>query len=103
LQTPEQIAQPLTLFTAATHYLSLGWSVIPLRSDHDPARPKAASVSWERFQTHLASEQAVKGWFGTTQYAALGIVTGLVSGLWVALLTLRSLPLAIQKAVKAAS
>ncbi len=67
-----------TLLTAAEAYTALGWSVIPLLGDLDPARPKVPSVPWSEFQRRHASLEEQCQW---SQMGGLGIVTGQVSGL----------------------
>lgn len=60
----------------ALRYLSLGWSVIPLRP-----KDKRPLVRWQQYQHRLASEQEVRGWFDIWPSANVGVVTGAVSGI----------------------
>ena len=59
----------------ALHYLSLGFSVIPLRPN-----AKEPLISWQEFQSRRASESELREWFQKWPNANLGIVTGLISG-----------------------
>jgi hypothetical protein len=61
---------------AALQYLRFGWSVIPMRQ-----RGKRPAISWLTFQTTLADEEEVRGWFRRWPEANLGVVTGAISGL----------------------
>lgn len=64
------------ILISALNYLSLGWSVIPLRP-----RSKEPLTKWTEFQTRKASVQEVIGWFEREPGANVGIVTGQISGL----------------------
>ncbi len=71
-----------TLLTYAESYYYLGYSVIPLLGDFDPARPKVAARSWTVYQQRLATLNEFNGWFSPHGgAAALGIVTGRISRL----------------------
>ena len=70
-----------TLLTAAEAYSCLGWSLIPLLGDTDPARPKVPSIPWAGFQHDRASLNDYKQWFGEHEFGGLGIVTGRISQL----------------------
>jgi hypothetical protein len=61
---------------AATRYLTLGWSVLPLR-----ARDKRPLISWTHLQTQRASENDIAEWFRRWPDANIGIVTGEISNL----------------------
>ena len=72
----------------AMRYLSMGWSIIPLRiSDKMPA------IQWKEFQERQPTEEEVGHWFehgvpdghgGSTKAFGLAVVTGHLSGLIVA-------------------
>ncbi len=71
-----------TLLNAAEAYYYLGYSVIPLLGDVDPARPKVAARSWSVYQQRLATFNEFHNWFSPQSgAAALGIVTGRISRL----------------------
>ena len=71
-----------TLLNAAEAYYYLGYSVIPLLGDVDPARPKVAARSWSVYQQRLANLNEFQNWFSPEGgAAALGIVTGRISRL----------------------
>ena len=72
-----------TLSTTAETYLSLRYSVIPLRGDLDTAQPKAAAVPWKVYQSRRATLRDLHNWFIDQQFPALGIVTGRISRLMV--------------------
>lgn len=69
------------LINAAGHYLARGWSVLPLRGDADPRRPKAPAMAWQGLQQRHAVADELAGWFESGKAAALGIVCGRVSRL----------------------
>lgn len=60
----------------AVHYLSLGWSVIPVEP-----RGKRPVLKWEPYQRRKPSLAEVREWLTRWPEANLGIVTGAVSGL----------------------
>ncbi len=71
-----------TILTAAEAYFHLGYAVIPLLGDFDPARPKVAARSWSVYQQRAATLDEIYSWFTAEGEAgALGIVTGRVSRL----------------------
>ena len=72
---------PSRLIDAAGHYLARGWSVLPLRGDADPRRPKAPAMAWQALQERHAAVDDLPGWFESGKAAALGIVCGRVSRL----------------------
>ncbi|NJL55576.1 bifunctional DNA primase/polymerase [bacterium] len=62
--------------------MSLGWSVIPLFGDANPARGKAPALSsWKAYQSRLATRQELLLWSQSGEAQALGIVLGAVSGM----------------------
>jgi len=61
---------------AALYYLSIGWSVVPLRP-----REKRPLIPWQPYQQKRPSRRQVATWFRDNPGANLGIVTGAVSGL----------------------
>ncbi len=69
------------LLTAAEAYFYLGYSVIPLLGDRDPARPKVPAIPWAGYQQYHATLQEQEQWFTQERFAGLGVVTGRVSGL----------------------
>ena len=72
---------PSRLIDAAGQYLARGWSVLPLRGDADPRRPKAPAMAWQRLQQRPPAADDLPGWFESGKAAALGIVCGRVSRL----------------------
>lgn len=60
---------------AAKRYLSLGWSVIPLKPNS-----KEPLIPWQEFQKRLPTEQELMKWF-QEEKNNIGIVTGEISGL----------------------
>ena len=60
----------------ALKYLSLGYSVIPLRPGS-----KEPLISWKEYQSRKASEAEVREWFQKWPNANIGITTGNLSGL----------------------
>lgn len=70
-----------SLYHAAEAYHTLGYSVIPLRGDLNPDRPKVAAVEWGGYQRRRATPAELKSWFVEKAYRAIGIVTGHISGL----------------------
>ena len=69
------------LLESAVKYHNLGWAVIPIRGDSDPKNPKAAAVSWARFQQQRPTVTEIESWFGDEQFGGIGIVCGPISGL----------------------
>ena len=61
---------------AALHYLSYGWSVIPLQPGE-----KRPMVQWEVYQKKCPSRDQVQKWFDEYPDANVGVVTGEISGL----------------------
>jgi hypothetical protein len=70
-----------TLFSAAESYLTLGYSVIPLYGDADPARPKVPALSWAAYQKARPSLDQCRSWFLDDEFLGIGIVTGIISRL----------------------
>lgn len=68
---------PITLARAASEYLALGWSLIPLFGKM-PALP-----SWKEYQQRLPSSQELATWFSDVGRppSGLGVVTGRLSRL----------------------
>lgn len=60
----------------ALNYLSLGWSVIPLKP-----KSKEPLIKWQEFQKHHASASEVREWLTKWPSLNLGIVTGSISNL----------------------
>jgi hypothetical protein len=69
------------LFGAAESYYFLGYSVIPVYGDCDPARAKVAAVNWQPFQHRRATPAHFKHWFQEQAFGGLAILTGAISGL----------------------
>jgi len=65
------------LQAALVYARDYGWSVIPMGGDKKPL------VGWKRYQTEIADEQTIRGWYRDNPTAGVGVVTGRVSGLWV--------------------
>jgi hypothetical protein len=75
----DQLAKAMTDLQprdAALRYLSLGWSVIPLRP-----KEKLPLVKWEIYQSKHPSIDQVENWFNEHPDANVGVVTGAISGL----------------------
>ncbi|MEO8613312.1 MAG: bifunctional DNA primase/polymerase, partial [Chloroflexota bacterium] len=70
-----------TLFTAAEAYLSLGYSVIPIWGEADPARPKVAVVEWAIFQQRRPTPSEIRQWFSDNPFGGIAIITGRISSL----------------------
>jgi hypothetical protein len=70
-----------TLRDAAILYAGMGYSVLPLLGDADPARPKAPTVEWGVYQRRRAAAGELARWFEEERAGALGIVCGHLSGL----------------------
>ncbi len=82
----------------ALHYLSLGFSVIPLCRAVTPTtcdtpwgahlKPhkvgKTPKIKWEEFQSRKATKEEVEGWLSKWPSMNLGVVTGAISGLAIA-------------------
>ena len=64
-----------TILEWALYYLSLGWSIIPIR-----AGTKKAAVKWEQYQKTPPDEKQLRKWFGSGNYHSLAVVCGAVSG-----------------------
>lgn len=60
----------------ALYYLSLGWSVIPLRP-----QDKRPALRWRAYQERFADIAELQEWFRRWPNANIGIVTGTLSGL----------------------
>jgi hypothetical protein len=65
------------VLTVALRYLRTGLSVIPIRRDGSKA---PAVKTWKEYQTHLASDAEVRGWFGVADPPGIGVLGGAVSG-----------------------
>lgn len=66
------------LLDAALYYADhFGYSVIPVKEDGS----KKPYVKWERYQTEKASPETIKMWWQSFPNAAIGIVTGKISGI----------------------
>lgn len=61
---------------SALAYRERGWSPVPI-----PHRGKRPIIQWKIFQTKIASEGEIRGWWESTPTYGVGIVTGRVSGL----------------------
>jgi hypothetical protein len=68
-------------YSVAVQLRRRGWSVIPLRGDSDPARPKAAALRWSQFQRRLPTDAEITNWFAGQPDRALAVVCGSVSRL----------------------
>ncbi len=77
---------------AALHYLSLGWSAIPLCTpDHVgmgkkhgktcTSPGKAPVIDWKQFQSRLATEEEIRSWWKRNPLCNVGVILGDVSGL----------------------
>ncbi len=63
------------MLTEALKYLSLGWSLIPLKP-----KSKEPLIKWQEFQSRRATEQEVREWHTKWPLMNLGAVTGSISG-----------------------
>lgn len=66
-----------TVGTLAKEYVSLGWSVLPVRPDEK--RPYM--TNWLQYNHERATAQQVDSWFANLSGAGVGAVTGKVSGM----------------------
>lgn len=73
-----QPTAPRTMLDYARAYAARGWSVVPVRPGE-----KIPAVPWAQFQHRRASDQELCDWFGDGRMG-IGIVTGVISGLFVA-------------------
>ena len=69
----------------ALKYLSIGWSVIPIRHPYNPpkGRPddtKVPHVKWKPYQTKLPTPTELKDWWEKWPNAQIGVITGKLSG-----------------------
>lgn len=64
----------MTLLEAATIYLKLKFSVIPLNG-------KEPLIPWIKYQTEMPTEEEVKYWFTELKPTGIGIVTGRISNI----------------------
>ncbi|HKK14739.1 MAG TPA: bifunctional DNA primase/polymerase [Gammaproteobacteria bacterium] len=69
-------SSPKTCAQAARTYLERGWSVVPVRPGG-----KRPLLPWEAYQHRLAAPEEAAAWFRRWPDAAVGVVTGAVSGL----------------------
>ncbi|WP_449246294.1 bifunctional DNA primase/polymerase [Desulfarculus baarsii] len=65
---------------AALELLDRGLSVIPIK----PGQKRPQLASWKEFQTRVATAEEAEAWFERWPQANLALITGGVSGLWVA-------------------
>ncbi len=64
----------------ALYYESLGLSIVPVMRGG-----KAPGIEWKPFQSRRATREELEAWFtGLYRGCGLGVVTGAISGLWVA-------------------
>ena len=78
-----------TLAIAAQHFISLGWSIIPLQGDMDSSRSKSPALPrWKQYQRTQVDQFTRETWFGSVDAPqqsspqhAIGVVLGRVSGL----------------------
>lgn len=67
---------------SARFFLTLGWSIIPLFGDANPARAKSPALSsWKPYQSRFATDQELLDWSQSGMAQASGIVLGALSGL----------------------
>ncbi len=71
------------LFEAASLYLAMGRSVIPLYGDLDPLRAKVPTLEWQPFQRRKATQADVERWCSQGRCGGIAIVTGRISGVHV--------------------
>lgn len=64
------------MLNEALHYLTLGMSVIPLKS-----HSKEPLINWKEFQSRKASESEILAWYAQWPEMNTGVVTGNVSGI----------------------
>ncbi len=63
------------LLTAALKYRSMGFSVIPTGPDKKPL------LQWKEYQSKIADESTIRGWWTNWPKANVAIVTGKISGI----------------------
>jgi hypothetical protein len=69
--------QATAIEKAAHEYLDLGFSVMPIGDDKRPIE------KWERLQESRVTHERITHWWDRYPHANVGIITGLVSGLFV--------------------
>ncbi|HPA14154.1 MAG TPA: bifunctional DNA primase/polymerase [Desulfobacterales bacterium] len=67
--------EPKNLKSFALYYLSLGWSVIPVRP-----KDKRPAVRWLEYQHRQPREDEISRWFDRWPGDNIGIITGRISG-----------------------
>jgi P4 family phage/plasmid primase-like protien len=72
---PESGSNDLHAIDAALIYRRAGLSVVPIRGDGS----KAAAIRWAEFQSRIAEEAEVRGWFADN-HLGVAVVNGGVSG-----------------------
>jgi hypothetical protein len=61
----------------ALYYHSLGWSIIPIKTNS-----KVPAIKWEEYQNRIASTEEVERWFTGNNYG-IGLVCGKISNVLV--------------------
>ncbi|MFQ3672603.1 MAG: bifunctional DNA primase/polymerase [Aggregatilineales bacterium] len=77
----EKVAK--ALFDAASTFLQMGFSVIPVHGDCRPAQAKVAAVDWKAYQSRFATMPELKAWFFEQGAEGMALVTGKISRLLV--------------------
>jgi hypothetical protein len=71
------------LFDAASTFLEMGFSVIPVNGDRHPEQAKVATVDWKAYQSRFATLPELQTWFFELGAGGMALVTGKVSRLLV--------------------
>lgn len=71
------------LFDAASTFLQMGFSVIPVHGDRHPSQAKVAAVDWKAYQSRFATLPELKEWFFEKGAGGMALVTGKISRLLV--------------------
>lgn len=71
------------LFDAASTFLQMGFSVIPVHGDRHLSQAKVAAVDWKAYQSRFATLPELKEWFFEKGAGGMALVTGKISRLLV--------------------
>lgn len=71
------------LFDAASAFLQMGFSVIPVHGDRHPDHAKVAAVEWKAYQSRFATMAELNEWYFEKGAGGMALVTGKISRLLV--------------------